>query len=286
MHFSTQLKKLKTTLSACSGARSGVGEVLYFWGKDDALCLNNYLGAELKIVFSGHIFCQNCGKKTNKSFQQGHCFVCMRRLPECDQCIMRPELCHYREGTCRDAAWGEKHCLKSHIVYLSNTGKVKVGITREANVPFRWIDQGATQALPILKAQERLYSGNLEVLLKSVFQDKTNWRLMLKGKHPSFDLKEIWKTSLVKLKSEIDTLHLQLGEDAFECLDENELQLEYPVLASAEASLVKVLALNLDKTPEISGTLLGIRGQYLILSTGVFNIRKFSSYQCDINIQL
>lgn len=41
----------------------------------------------------------------------------------------------------------------------------------------------------------------------------------------------------------------------------------------------KVSSMNFDKTPEIAGKLLGIKGQYLIMDKGVLNIRKFTGYQ-------
>ena len=41
--------------------------------------------------------------------------------------------------------------LQPHTVYLAYTGDVKVGVTRNTQIPTRWIDQGATFALPIAK---------------------------------------------------------------------------------------------------------------------------------------
>ena len=46
-----------------------------------------------------------------------------------------------------------------HIVYLANTSGLKVGITRGSQVPTRWMDQGATQALPIFRVDTRMHSG-------------------------------------------------------------------------------------------------------------------------------
>jgi hypothetical protein len=45
----------------------------------------------------------------------------------------------------------------------------------------------------------------------------------------------------------------------------------------------KVVSLNFDKTPIITGVLEGIKGQYLLLDSGVLNIRKFSSYHLTIS---
>jgi hypothetical protein len=46
----------------------------------------------------------------------------------------------------------------------------------------------------------------------------------------------------------------------------------------------KVKAHNLEKTPEIEGTLQGIKGQYLILDTGVINIRKYTAYDVQLAV--
>jgi len=53
---------------------------------------------------------------------------------------------------------------------------------------------------------------------------------------------------------------------------------EYPVIAYPD----KVRALNLDRTPTIQGRLDGIKGQYLILDSGVLNVRKFGAYVVSI----
>lgn len=55
--------------------------------------------------------------------------------------------CHYDAGTCREPSWGEQFCMTDHIVYLSNSSGVKVGITRATQLPTRWIDQGARQGI-------------------------------------------------------------------------------------------------------------------------------------------
>ena len=111
--------------------------------------LNQYLGSTLQLSFDGVINCIHCDRKTNKSFNQGYCYPCFKRLAQCDSCIVSPEKCHYHEGTCREPEWGETHCMIDHIVYLANTSGIKVGITRGTQVPTRWMDQGATQAKPI-----------------------------------------------------------------------------------------------------------------------------------------
>ncbi len=237
--------------------------------------LNELIGKRLTLTFSGNIFCINCGKKTKKSYSQGHCFVCMRKLASCDMCIMKPETCHYAEGTCREPEWGESHCMIPHYVYLANTSGLKVGITRHTQIPTRWIDQGATQALPIFRVQTRLQSGLVEVALAEFIADKTNWRNMLKGESESLDLKQAASELIPQIRGKLDELAELFGATAIETLDEEVVNLLYPV----EHYPKKIASFNFDKDPVVSGVLEGIKGQYLIFDSGVINLRKFTAYE-------
>ena len=109
---------------------------------DTRIPLNDLIGRPLRLDFDGVIRCIHCDRKTNKSFNQGFCYPCFRKLAACDSCIMSPEKCHYHLGTCREPEWGEAHCMVEHVVYLANSSGLKVGITRASQVPTRWIDQG------------------------------------------------------------------------------------------------------------------------------------------------
>ena len=124
-----------------------VGYGLNFVDQDD-FPLNPYIGQRLTLKWHGEIKCQHCGRASKKSFSQGYCYPCSQRLAQCDLCVMSPERCHYDKGTCREPAWGEEFCMQSHIVYLANSSGIKVGITRPSQLPTRWLDQGAVQALP------------------------------------------------------------------------------------------------------------------------------------------
>ena len=135
------LEKMTTQLAEPVQYRLPVG--------DAELELNPLLGQRLELRYSGRIFCVNCQKKTAKSFNQGYCYPCFIKLAQCDMCIMKPETCHYAAGTCREPSWGEEFCFQPHIVYLANSSGIKVGITRQTQIPTRWIDQGAVQALPV-----------------------------------------------------------------------------------------------------------------------------------------
>lgn len=242
--------------------------------------LNQYLGQHIKLSYLGNIQCSHCGKRTKKSYSQGFCYVCMTKLAQCDLCIMKPETCHYHLGTCREPEWGESHCFQDHYVYLANSSGLKVGITRHTQVPTRWIDQGATQALPVFKVKTRLQSGEIEMALKKYVADKTDWRKMLKGQSEAKDLLFERDRLLQEAQLEINQVIAANDDGQIQLLsDAKVVEIDYPVLEYP----VKVSSLNFDKTPVIEGRLLGIKGQYLILDVGVLNIRKFTSYNIQFD---
>ena len=234
----------------------------------DKIHLNPHVGKKISLEYTGNIFCLECGNKTNKSFNQGYCFPCTQRLASCDMCILRPETCHYHQGTCREPQWGEENCFIPHTIYLANSSGLKVGITRTPVQ--RWIDQGAVQAIPILKVANRFESGKVEVFFKQFVADKTNWRKMLKNEVEILDLKAERDRMMENWDGSLDA----------EILDEDAYSFDYPVLEYPE----KIKSLNFDKTPLVEGTLMGIKGQYLLFDTGVINIRKFAGYECKWSI--
>ncbi|NQZ80617.1 MAG: DUF2797 domain-containing protein [Colwellia sp.] len=241
---------------------------------EQSIPLNAIIGKQLSLHYNGNINCGHCGRKTKKSYAQGYCFPCMQKLAQCDLCIMKPETCHYHLGTCREPEWGEQHCMVPHYVYLANSSGLKVGITRHTQIPTRWIDQGAVQALPIFKVSSRILSGLVEKSLTEFIADKTNWRLMLKGIPAEIDLVEKAKELKPKIAEKLANITLQYGEDAIESLNGEAVNIHFPV----NQYLEKISSFNFDKAPIVSGVLLGIKGQYLIFDNGVINIRKFTSY--------
>jgi hypothetical protein len=243
-----------------------------------SIALNALIGKKLTLNFQGKIACKHCGKGTKKSYSQGFCYPCMTKLAQCDMCIMKPETCHHHLGTCREPQWGEQHCMVDHYVYLSNTSALKVGITRHTQIPTRWIDQGATQALPIFKVSTRLQSGLVETALAEFISDKTNWRAMLKGSNDTIDLKARAAELIPQIQTRLADIALTYGDDAVQQLDENVVEINYPV----SKYLTKISSFNFDKTPVVSDILLGIKGQYLIFEQGVINMRKFTSYQISV----
>ncbi len=244
---------------------------------EQRLALNPLLGKTLKLTFTGAIHCDACGRATKKSYAQGHCYPCMKKLARCDMCILKPETCHYADGSCREPEWGETHCMIPHYVYLANTSGIKVGITRHSQIPTRWIDQGATQALPIFVVMTRQLSGLVEIALAELIADKTNWRAMLKGDHEKIDLKEKAAALLPKISPRLAALTTEFGDEAIRPLDEEIVDIRYPVLEYP----TKITSHNFDRQPVVEGTLLGIKGQYLIFDNGVINIRKFTGYEVE-----
>ena len=249
---------------------------------DSDVPMNSLLGQQVGLSFNGQINCIACKRKTNKSFNQGYCYPCFKRLAQCDSCIVSPEKCHYHEGTCREPEWGETHCMIDHIVYLANTSGIKVGITRGTQVPTRWMDQGATQAKPIFRVDSRHHSGMVEVLFKQHVADRTNWQAMLKGDAADRDLEQVRVDLLADCERDLEVLRERHGLQAITVLeDAAETRIRYPVTDYPE----KVKSFNLDKTPAIGGTLTGIKGQYLIFDTGVINIRKYGGYKLTLSLE-
>lgn len=236
---------------------------------------NALLGRQLRLEFLGRILCRNCGRVTRKSFNQGHCFPCFRKLASCDNCIVSPEKCHHHLGSCREPAWGESFCMQPHLVYLSNSSGLKVGITRQTQAPTRWLDQGAESALPLYRTRTRYLAGLVEVAAKAHVADRTNWRAMLKGSPDPVELERERERVRELLNSDITALTQEHGHDAIVDMDDAPASWSYPVERWPE----KVTSHNLDITPVLEGRLEGIKGQYLIFDCGVINIRKYTAYE-------
>jgi hypothetical protein len=222
--------------------------------------LNRLIGAHVRLAFEGERRCIHCDRKSNKLFNNGYCWPCFQTLARNDLCQVKPHLCHYE--TCREQEWGDAHCMIPTYVYLAKSSDVKVGITR--NVPGRWMDQGAVEAVPIALVPTRKMAGDLELILSEHIADKTNWRKMLKG--------DVVDTPILAVRERILGL---VPEDfrAYILADEAVRNFTYPVAEVPE----KIASHNLEKAPA-EGRLLGIKGNYLILSTGVCNVGKFAGF--------
>lgn len=248
---------------------------------EERVPLNALLGETLRLRHSGAIHCTECGRATAKSFAEGFCYPCFRKLAQCDLCILSPERCHFAAGTCREPEWALDFCMTGHVVYLANSSAVKVGITRAGQIPTRWIDQGASQALPIARVATRQQAGFVEAALRQHVRDTTDWRAMLKGVPAPADLGAVRDRLWGLCAAELDELAARFGIQSIQRIDAADtVAIDYPVREYP----AKVTAWNLAKTPEVSGRLLGIKGQYLILDSGVLNVRKFTGYEVSLEV--
>lgn len=245
-------------------------QVQYFFAADpERVFLNELIGYPITLRYLNEAACVACGRKIKKTFQQGYCFPCTQTKAQCDLCILKPELCHFAQGTCREPEWGEAHCMTDHFVYLANASGLKVGITRHSNIPTRFIDQGAVQALPIFKVETRHNAGLIEVELAKIIPDKTNWRKMLA---PANYL------DLLKEKERLALALVQVVESGAQALAEEPLILHYPIKAYPRVlKSIDLLSLGVWQAP-----LLGIKGQYLLFEEGVLNMRNLSGYALEL----
>ncbi|MBU3661084.1 MAG: DUF2797 domain-containing protein [Flavobacteriales bacterium] len=238
----------------------------------DSIAMNDLIGKEISLNWSGTIYCSKCSKVTKKSFGEGFCFTCFSSAAEASPCILHPELCEAHLGKGRDLEFEERNHNQPHFVYLAATDKVKVGVTRATQIPTRWIDQGASSSIILAETPNRYLAGCIEVALKDFFTDKTNWQNMLRN----------FQDESIDLEEEKWQVHEELPSDLTQYWVENDeiIQLNYPVLEYPE----KVSSMSFDKTAQIQGKLTGIRGQYLIFDNkNVINIRRHTGYEIEIN---
>ncbi len=233
--------------------------------------MNSLIGKEINMSFSGQINCISCGKKTKTSFHQGFCFNCLQTAPEASESVIRPELSKSQFGIARDLEWAKKHDLADHIVYLAVSSEVKVGVTRNHQIPTRWIDQGASYAIKLATTPNRHIAGVIEVFLKTYFTDKTYWQAMLKNEVvENINLQEEKQKVIQLLPTELRK-YIEP--------DNETTAIEYPVQQFPR----KIKSVGFDKISTIKGILTGIKGQYLIFENDiVLNIRKHNGYFLQI----
>tara|TARA_R110000868_G_scaffold360484_2_gene622518 strand:+ start:13228 stop:14022 length:795 start_codon:yes stop_codon:yes gene_type:complete len=243
----------------------------YLMFENDFLNMNQLLNKMVTIDFVKYQ-CLNCGLD-KPIYRQGFCRTCFFEIPQAADWIMRPELSTaHLDKEDRDLDYEKKVQLQPHIVYLANSSNVKVGVTRKSQVPTRWIDQGAHEAIEIVEVPNRYLAGITEVALKDHVSDKTNWRTMLKN--------EIKDENLVEWR---ERLKQYIPNEAKEYFVETntETNLDFPVIKYP----IKPTSLNLEKTKHYTGKLMGIKGQYLIFEDNtVFNIRANEGLVVTISI--
>lgn len=231
--------------------------------------------------------CCDCDKKVKKLFS-GSCYPCLQSKASSDLCVTNPHRCHFLAGTCREPEWGKSFCYQPHYLYISFTDKFKIGITRESQIPFRWIDQGATAATLVAKVGSRHQAGVIEHALSEVLADKTHWQRMLKNLNTAPDFQEFSKlkkkviafirerqtalTAVVPDGLIIEPIHSFFEHDTF-------FKIDYPLDQLPE----KIATYATEKAP-LEAMLTGIKGQYLIFEQGVFNMRRHEGSVVDLSL--
>ncbi len=264
MKYSGVLKKMIT---------ENASPVQYYLDlENDFLNLNQLLDRTVEISFKKYQ-CLSCGKD-KKIFRQGFCYDCFYKMPQTGDWIMRPELSKAHLGIeDRDLTYEKAAQLQAHIVYLANSSNVKVGVTRKSQLPTRWIDQGAHEAIEIVEVPNRYLAGIAEIALKEHVSDKTNWRKMLTNNVIDADLNEEKEKLFPYLPDEVKPYYLENKS--------KETEIDFPV----NRYPTKIKSLNLEKTPTFKSKLNGIKGQYLIFENGtVFNVRNWEGYVVEFNI--
>ena len=238
----------------------------------DFIHINQCIGKIFSINSIGSQ-CLNCYKEL-PIFRQGFCKSCFFESPAAGDWIMRPELskAHLNQQD-RDLEFEKKIQLQPHIVYLALSSHLKVGVTRKSQLPTRWIDQGAHEAMILLEVPNRYLAGIAEVALKEIFSDKTNWRKMLQNESEPVNWEEAFNNAIGYLPNEFEP-YINPNKKDFE-------KFEFPVNNYPQ----KVNSLNLSKTSFYKGRLTGVRGQYLLFEDQtVFNVRSNEGQKVKLNI--
>lgn len=263
MQYQGVLKKMQTEMTSPVN--------YYLIMGNDFLNMNQLIDKKIHIEFIGYQ-CLACGEN-RKIFRQGYCYEDFYKVPQAADWIMKPELSKaHLDIEDRDLEYEKKMQLQPHIVYLANSSNVKVGVTRKNQVPTRWIDQGAHEALEIVEVPNRYLAGITEIALKEHISDKTNWRKMLKN--------EIEDVNLIEQRDALKSFIPEEAKAYF--IEENEeTHIDFPVSKYPE----KLKTLNLDKTQAYEGVLKGVKGQYLIFEDDtVFNVRSWEGYVVRIEV--
>lgn len=242
---------------------------------EQTLSLNDRIGTGIEFSFLGEVLCRHCGARSRRSFGGGYCYDCFTTLARCDLCVLSPDRCHYAAGTCREPEWGEAFCMQSHVVYLANTSGLKVGITRRGREIGRWLDQGAIQALEILEADTRRAAGLAEVLIGESLKDRTDWRKMLRADVPELDL--------VAARENLRGSGLPLPEGVRWSESAGVNRFRYPLSENRPPERTWKLA-GAGSTGKLAGNLRGMKGQYLLLGNGAFNVRQHAGFTVTVTL--
>jgi hypothetical protein len=271
MEITTNLRKMRTSLDDLNTAQYLL-PVYDNLAYSHDVSINSLIGQRIQITYQGQINCVESGKSIKKTFGEGLSYEAFLKSPLATPSIIRPELSRIHEGIAlRDEAWERAHHLTPHYVYLSRTSHIKVGVTRTNNVPSRWIDQGAVEAIILAETPYRQLAGLIEVALKDTLSDKTAWQAMLKN--------TIQDTSSLKVKKHevADVLPMDLQDYVSD--NDTLTSIQYPVLTYP----TKVKSIKLDDLHVYENKLVGIKGQYLLFEQDqVFNVRAHAGYRIDL----
>lgn len=264
MRFEGPLRKMSTVYGKNIRYSLRIGE--------DLLFMNQLLGRQIRMHFKGNHTCF-CGQLVPEVYRQNFCRECFFTKPEASPTIMKPELSKAHLGIEeRDLEFEKRLQLQPHYVYLAKTDRIKVGVTRCTQMPYRWMDQGAKSAAILLEVPNRYLAGEAEVALKDHFVDKTSWQAMLKDIPTDEDLMEALDRAAEVLPESLKSYLYQ---------NPNEWHFSYPI----QHQIDKVKSISFKNEGDLlEGELWGIRGQYLITSSGVFNVRSHSGHMVELEV--
>jgi hypothetical protein len=263
------------------GLRATAGDPVHYALEvgECVLPLDALLGEPLSFETDGRAVCAACERATDKRFGGGYCYRCFTTLARCDLCVVSPNRCHYEQGTCREPEWGLSHCMRNHVVYLANTGGAKVGITHRGNVPGRFIEQGAAEALIVISTRTRAQAGHVEKALGRFVREQGDWRALVTGMLERIDL-DAELTRVRRLAASAVAELTGRFTDAIEWLDAPERHaFRYPVLRYDSPPR----QLRIEPGRAVGGVLLGVRGSYLLFDRGVLNVRAHGSLHVTVH---
>jgi len=236
---------------------------------DAILELAPLLGTPLRIEALGRVTCRHCGAATERRYGDGFCYQCFSTLARCDLCVVSPDRCHYAEGTCREPQWGETFCMRPHAVYLANSGGAKVGIARLDNVPGRFIDQGAAEAMVVMRTATRQQAGFVEKAFGRHLREQSDWRAIAAQTPIAIDLEALLSQLRRAASGALDELDVRFPHQLKWVTHRQRLTFSYAV----PGRVARLEQLKLEPAHAIGGELVGVRGPYLLFERGVFNVR-------------
>ena len=262
--------------------RTETGSVVrYFWsGKDvldemPELDVNQWVGKKMKWNYEGVVHCVVTGIEMERAFRMGMSKDAFFNSPISCPSIINPELSTIHTGKAlRDKEFEELYHNVPHVVYISRTDKLKVGVTGHGREQYRWNDQGAVEGIVVCITPYRQLAGEIEVYLKNHFNDKTFWKNMLKDVERNPD-------ELLDMKEECFKLLSPWYEPFFHD-DDTVSKIDYPITVMPD----KITSFKLEKVPVGEGVLAGIKGQYLIFEDGrAINVRSHEGCRITLEIE-